>query len=77
MYLYIGCVCTGHHPRPRFSLEYPLPLPVSPLIYGKKGGLNRGDNAVNKIFPVFFQKLTFTPILEKKIFGKFLEIWTL
>jgi hypothetical protein len=58
---------TGHHPRTRFSLEtppyIPLPPPVSPLIYGKKGGLNRGDNAVNKIFPENFQKLTFTPIL--------------
>lgn len=53
----------GQTPIPDLVWSTPSPFPVSPLIYGKKGGLNRGDNAVNKIFPENFQKLTFTPIL--------------
>lgn len=63
----------GQTPIPDLVWSTPSPFPVSPLIYGKKGGLNRGDNAVNKIFPEIFWKSDYYPYFRKKIFPEIFE----
>jgi len=55
----------------------PLPPPVSPLIYGILGGLNRGDNTLTEIFPEKIRKVESTPISKIKIFQNFSEIWNI
>jgi hypothetical protein len=55
---------------PPYPYRYPLPPPVSPLIYRVFTLSNRGDNAPTEIFPGFFLKTDLLIVKVKKKFCK-------